>query len=131
MCRSCSKATRRVALNERWRHHGAVPAWNSFSFAFGPLVAIALVGIFAVILRWAFRRGSSVVAAPPRPGTDDDYGLLVPVAAPPSYVEGEILRRLLEDQGVRANLATTLDGPRVMVWPIDEAHARRVLASGR
>ena len=108
-----------------------MPAWNSFSFAFGPLVAVVLVGVFAVILRWAFRRGSSVVAAPPRPGPDGDYGLLVPVAAPSSYVEGELLRRLLEDRGVRANLATTLDGPRLMVWPADEANARRVLASGR
>jgi hypothetical protein len=108
-----------------------VPGWNSFSFAFGPLVAAVLVGLFVLILRWAFRRGSSVVAAPARPGASDDYGLLVPVAYPPTYVEGEVLRRLLEDSGVRANLATTLDGPRVMVWPQDEERARRVLAGGR
>ncbi len=114
----------------RWLHHGAVPAWNSFSFAFGPIVAVVLVGVFALILRWAFSRGGSVVAAPPTLGPDDDYGLLVPVASPSTYVEGEILRRRLEDQGVRANLASTLDGPRVMVWPVDEAKARAVLARG-
>jgi hypothetical protein len=108
-----------------------VPAWNSFSFAFGPIVAVALIGVFAVILRWAFGRGSSVVAAAPRPGTVEDYGLLVPVASPATYIEGEVLRRRLEDSGVRANLATTLDGPRVMVWPADEARARSVLATGR
>jgi hypothetical protein len=108
-----------------------VPAWNSFSFAFGPIVAVVLVGVFALLLRWAFRRGTSVVAAPPRRGPDDDYGLLVAVASPANYVEGEVLRRRLEAQGVRANLASTLDGPRVMVWPVDEDRARQVLATGR
>ena len=108
-----------------------MPAWNSFSFAFGPLVAVVLVGLFAVILRWAFSRGSSVVAAAPRPGPSDEYGLLVPIASPATYIEGEVVRRRLEDSGVRATLATTLDGPRVMVWPQDAARAREVLASGR
>ena len=108
-----------------------MPAWNSFSFAFGPIVAVVLVGLFSLILRWAFSRGGSVVAAPPRPGTSDEYGLLVPVAAPATYIEGEILRRRLQDGGVRANLATTLDGPRVLVWPGDEARAREVLSPGR
>lgn len=108
-----------------------MPSWNAFSFAFGPLVAAGLIGVFALILRWAFRRGSSVVAAPARPGSTDEYGLLVAVAAPPTYVEGEILRRRLEESGVRANLASTLDGPRLMVWPADEQRARSVLTSGR
>lgn len=108
-----------------------VPSWGSFSYAFGPLVAVAIVGVFALILRWAFRRGSSVVAAPPSPGTDTEYGLLVPVASPPTYIEGEILRRRLEEGGIRANLASTLDGPRVLVWPADAEIARAFLASGR
>ncbi len=108
-----------------------MPAWNSFSFAFGPIVAVVLVGLFSLILRWAFSRGGSVVAAPPRPGTSDEYGLLVPVASPATYIEGEILRRRLQDGGVRANLATTLDGPRVLVWPGDEERAREVLSPGR
>ena len=108
-----------------------MPAWNSFSFAFGPLVAVVLIGVFVVILRWAFSRGGSLIAAAPRPGTSEEYGLLVPIAAPATYVEGEVLRRRLEDSGVRANLATTLEGPMVMVWPSDEQRARDVLASGR
>jgi hypothetical protein len=88
---------------------------------------MALVGIvlFAFILRWAFSRGSSVVAAPPKPGSTDEYGLLVVASIPSTYIEGEIQRRTLEDAGLRANLANTLDGPRVMVWPADleKAHA--------
>lgn len=110
-------------------HYGFVPAWNSFSFAFGPIVAVLLVGALALLLRWAFSRGSSVVAAPPRPGLADDYGLLVEVSRPATFIEGEFLRQRLEGQGIRANLATTLEGPRVMVWPSDEARARNVLAA--
>ncbi len=108
-----------------------MPTWNSFSYAFGPLVAVVLVGVFVLILRWAFSRGGSVVAAAPRPGTSAEYGLLVPIASPATYVEGEVLRRRLEGQGLRANLATTLEGPRVMVWPADADRAREILASGR
>lgn len=108
-----------------------MPSWGSFSYAFGPLVAIGLIGLLVVVLRWAFSHGSSVVAPAPKAGTDDQYGLLVPVASPSTYVEGEVLRRTLEDHGVRANLATTLDGPRLMVWPKDEARARDVLSRRR
>lgn len=103
-------------------HHGGVG--TSYSYAVGPLMAFIFLGVLILLLRWAFRRGVSVVAAPPRQGTSDDYGLLVPVATPPSYVEGEMIRRSLEDAGIKATLAQTLDGPRVMVWPGDEGRAR-------
>jgi hypothetical protein len=106
-------------------HHGAVG--TSYSYAVGPIMAFIFLGIMILLLRWAFRRGVSVVAAPPRPGQANEYGLLVPVATPPSYVEGEIIRRSLEDAGIRATLAQTLDGPRVMVWPSDETRAREQL----
>ena len=106
-------------------HHGAVG--TSYSYAIGPLTAFVFLGVLILLLRWAFRRGVSVVAAPPRRGATDDYGLLVPIATPPTYVEGEIMRRQLEDAGIRATLAQTLDGPRVMVWPGDEGRARAKL----
>ena len=80
---------------------------TSFSYAVGPLMAFGGLGLLILLLRWTFRRGVSVVAAPP-----------------PSYVEGEIWRRELEDAGIRATLAQTLDGPRVMVWPADASRAR-------
>ena len=108
-----------------------MPSWGSFSYAFGPLVAVGLIGLFVVILRWAFSRGSSVVAAAPTPGSAHEYGLLVPVATPGTYIEGELLRRGLEDAGIRATLTTTLDGPRVMVWPQDEDRAKELLARRR
>lgn len=103
---------------------------TSYSYAVGPIMAFLFLGIMILLLRWAFRRGVSVVAAPPRPGQANDYGLLVPIATPPNYVEGEIIRRSLEDAGIRATLAQTLDGPRVMVWPGDESRARARLNAG-
>ena len=97
---------------------------------FSALIAVAGIGFLVLVLRWASKRGQSVVAAPARRGPPDDYGLMVAAAAPNTYAEGEIARRTLEDAGVRANLAMTNDGPRVMVWPEDLEQATHLL-SGR
>lgn len=102
--------------------------FTSASYLMGPLLAFAVVGLFVVLLRWTYQRGDSLVAKPSRQGREDAYGLLVPVASPGTCAEGEILRRTLEAAGVKANLAQTLDGPRVMVFPDDEQKAREVLA---
>lgn len=104
-----------------------MPSWGAFSYLFGPLLAFLGIGVLILVLRWAFGRRTSVVAAAPRAGSADQYGLLVAVASPATYVEGEILRRRLQEAGLRANLAQTLDGPRVMVWPADEKQARSLL----
>ncbi len=108
-----------------------MPSWNSFSYFYGPFFAFLGVGALMLILRWTYARGKSVVAAAPRPGTSDQYGLLVPVASPGTYIEGEILRRKLEAAGIRANLADTLEGPRVMVWPVDLERAAALVRQSR
>ena len=100
---------------------------TSASFLVGPLIAFAGLGILVLLLRWTFRSGVSVVARTPKAGGEDEYGLLVPVASPGTYVEGEILRRTLEDARIKATLTQTLAGPRVMVFPDDEARARAIL----
>lgn len=103
---------------------------GSFSYLFGPVVAFIAMGVMVLLLRWAFSsKKTSVVAAAAKPGTAEEYGMLVPIATPANYIEGEMLRRSLEEAGIRANLASTLDGPRVMVWPADESRARDVLTS--
>ena len=104
-------------------------AWNSYSYIFGPGAAFGGIAVMVFILRWSSRRGASLVAPPAKAGPDSEYGLLVPVASPPNYVEGEILRRRLESAGLRATLAQTLNGPRIMVWPADEDRARVLLKS--
>lgn len=104
-----------------------MPAWNAFSFMFGPIMAVLILGVLVLALRWTFSRGKSVVAAPAKKGAPSDYGMLVPIASPSNYIEGEIMRRSLEVNGLRATLATTVDGPRIMVWPKDEHTARHIL----
>jgi hypothetical protein len=115
-----------VAGPVRGHHHGRV-AGSSASFLVGPLIAFGVVGILVLLLRWTFSTGHSLVQKKPKPGAEDEYGLLVPVASPGTYIEGEMLRRALEDASIRATLTQTLDGPRVMVFPDDETRAREVL----
>jgi hypothetical protein len=96
------------------------------------LLAVATVAVLMLLLRWAFGNGrhrTSLVARKPTVGRSNEYGLLVPIAAPGDYIQGELLCRRLEDAGIRTNLVTTADGPRVMVFPEDESIARQLLAS--
>lgn len=109
-------------------HTPGVTSWGSYSILFGPLVAFLVVGVLALLLRWGWSRGSSVVAGRARSGAPTDYGLLVPVAEPATFIEAEALRLRLEQEGLRATLAPTTDGPRVLVFPRDELVARSILA---
>jgi hypothetical protein len=80
-----------------------------------------------LMLRWAFRRGQSVVERPAKNGKPDDYGMLIPIAAPNNYIQGEMYRQQLANFGIKASLATTTDGPRILVWPGDESNAKTIL----
>ena len=105
--------------------------WQSYSFLFGPTVALAVLLVLMVLLRWTFARGRSVVARPGRRGEPEDYGLLVPVASPATMIEAEVARRTLEAADVRATVADTLQGPRVMVLRQHAEIARSVLGRAR
>ncbi len=92
-------------------------------------MAFAAVGVLALILRWAYSGSRrSLVERVSRPGAEDEYGLLIAIASPSTYIEGEMLRRRLADAGFRATLATTTEGPRLMVFRHDERAARLILA---
>jgi len=104
-----------------------MPSWNAFSFLYGPLVAFGGITILILILRWAFGGKHSLIARQTPMGRESDYGLMVPVSSPANLIEGEMYRRLLSDSGLRANLTSTLDGPKLMVWPDDLAKAREII----
>lgn len=93
-------------------------------------LSLVFVALLVLLLRWTYSTGHSVVRGPGRSGNPAEYGLLVAVASPGTYVEGEMLRRSLEAAGIRANLAETLEGPRVLVFPDDETRARALLQRG-
>lgn len=99
-----------------------------------PLLQLVLpflvVGAIVVLYRWAARTGHSFVPRRPRPGTPDEYGLLVPVAAPADDAEALRLTALLDRAGVRNTLVRTTQGPRIMVWR-DQALQARNLLHGR
>jgi hypothetical protein len=97
-----------------------------FISSFGGFFA---VGILALILKWAFARGKSVIERTPRVGKEDEYGALVVIASPNTYIEGELMRLKLATSEIKANLAQTKDGPRLYVFERDEKIARAVLKS--
>ena len=107
-----------------------MPSWNAYSYTFGPIVALIGIGLFVIILRWAFSRGGSLIARPVEPGNPDDYGLMVPVASPQTFIDGEMMRQSLLAHKIRANLVNTNAGPRIMVWPGDVQTAREILSRG-
>jgi hypothetical protein len=96
------------------------------------LLTLSVLGVLVLLLRWAYggSRRSSLIERRATVGHSHQYGLLVAIAAPGTYIEAELSCRLLTDAGVRATLVTTADGPRVMVFPEDESVARQLLAAG-
>ena len=107
-----------------------MPAWSTYSYLFGPLVALAIMAVMVVLLRWAFSRGGSLVARDAQPGRSDEYGLMVPVAGADDYIRAEMQRRMLADHGLKVNLVRTTDGPRLMVWQSDRDRALELLSRG-
>jgi hypothetical protein len=96
------------------------------------VIAISVLGVLVLLLRWAYGGSgrSSLVERRPAVGRSSEYGLLVAISAPGTYVEGEMSRQRLEEAGIRATLVTTADGPRVMVFREDETVARQLLTAG-
>ena len=106
-------------------------SWGSWSYLYGPIMGFAVIGLMVLILRWAFGRGTSVVERPPQAGAPTEYGLLDPVASPATYIEAELLRQRLESARIKATVAMTNDGPRLMVWPQDKDRAIELLSASR
>lgn len=104
-------------------------AWGSYSYSFGPFIAVLGIGLLAILLRWTFRRGGSLIARPVTPGTPDQYGMLDVVATPLTRAQAEQMRARLSAAGIRTTVAGTVDGLRVFVMSGDAEHARRILSA--
>ena len=103
--------------------------WSSYHSLIGLVTAFAVVAVLALLLRWAFSSGHSLVERRPEQGVATEYGLLEAVSAPATFVEAEVQRLTLEGAGIRVTLAPTTEGPRLMVFPEDAARARALLAT--
>lgn len=122
-------ATDSLAIRVPGEDNDVVPGWGSFSYTYGPIIAVIGLAVLVLILRWGFSRGQSVVTPPARPGPPSDYGLLVPVAEPLTPQDAERMRLALAEAGITCNVARTTEGLRVMVWPTDLDRARGVLGT--
>ena len=96
----------------------------------GPLVALGVIGVLALVLRWTYGTGGQFPA--PRPtGADDDFGLLRPVTVVDSVGAARALRAVLSDSDIRSTSSPVGDGSfRVMVFAADLDRARRVVGPG-
>jgi hypothetical protein len=101
---------------------------SSGHVSWAPFVAFAVVGVLILVLRWAYSaRRDSLLSAPVHRGRENEYGLLVPVAAPRSETGGVRARQRLEAAGIKATLTRTESGLRLLVFPDDAEAARRIL----
>jgi hypothetical protein len=106
---------------------------GSYHYLAGPVVAIVVVCLLAVLMRWIFGTGRSraAAAAVPPAGTAD-HGLLRPVAEAPDRAAGSALRAVLSDAGIRSTLGVRRDGSvQVLVFADDLDRARRLVPPTR
>ncbi len=95
----------------------------------GPLIALAVVAVLALVLRWAFnadvRKIDTALIAAAR---DDDFGLLSVAGTVDSIEEADALRERLASAGIRATTAPAPEGRfRILVFAIELPTARRVV----
>lgn len=93
------------------------------------LSGFLIVGVMALILKWAFSSNKSVVERDKKIGNDDEYGLLKVAASPKNHIEGEMLRQKLLSVGIKATLSQTKTGPKILVFEKDLRIAKATLAS--
>ena len=91
------------------------------------LAPFLVVGILVLLLRWTWGKGHSLAQRAPRAGRPNDYGLLVPVAAPNDRSDAAAIGTRLDEAGIRYTLADTKDGMRVLVFEDDADRARALL----
>ena len=88
-----------------------------------------VVGLLALILRWAYSSSKSLVERDKKIGSENEYGLLKVAASPKNHIEGEMLRQKLLSVGIKATLSQTNTGPKILVFEKDLKIARATLNS--
>lgn len=102
-------------------------SWGSYSFLFGPAVALVAVGGLLIVARWMAGGHASLIERPARPGSAEEYGLMIPVASPTAPRQAARVVAALGAAGIRCREVDTTEGARIMVWAEDVARARAVL----
>lgn len=104
-----------------------MPSWGSYSFLFGPLLALAVIGVLLWFARRTTGGAASLIERTSPVAAAEEYGLMIPVAEPADRRAAEDVVARLSGAEVRARTVATADGWRVMVWAEDVARARSLL----
>ena len=102
----------------------SVSNWGSYSFLFGPFIAVMALGGLAMVAAWASRTGTSVIEAPPKAGSAEEYGLMIPVASPASSRASRAVAAQLAAAGVRCREVDTTELRSRLRSRLAEADAR-------
>src|SRR3954453_13445289 len=89
-----------------------MPVVSSAHFLLGPVVALAALGIIALLCRWVFSteaRDEREAARVEKALSTRDYGLLVPLTSVRTAEDAEMLRAVLNEAGIRSNLTPELE----------------------
>ena len=115
-----------MVLRLRAAHTGGVPLSSNVEFLVAPLLAVLVVGLLALVLRWAFGNGGGVRATP-KPGSPGDHGLLMPMLTVRDPQRAAQLVATLRAQGVRASLSGPPGRQLLLVWPTEVNRAAELL----
>jgi hypothetical protein len=92
----------------------------------GPVAALPVIALLALLARWVFADSSRRQGAAPQP---PDFGLLVPIAIRATDDELDDVRRTLDAHGIRSTTADTADGLVVLVFADDATSASGLVAA--
>jgi hypothetical protein len=128
-------SSRDAPLTRRGARLDGVPVdgVSSSHLASGPVIAIVVVALLAMVSKWVFGTGRRRTAARnlTQPGVQLDSGLLRSVAELPDRPAAAELRAVLSDAGIRSTVGVRRDGRvQVLVFPADEERARRLVPPG-
>ncbi|MDQ3629518.1 MAG: hypothetical protein M3419_12055 [Actinomycetota bacterium] len=103
-----------------------VSPMSALDYAFLPLATTVLIGLLALLLRWAYgnRGGRGAV----KPGSAGDHGLLVPMTTVRDPEQAASMVAALNASGIRASLSGTAGRQLLLVWPTQVEDAWRRLA---
>lgn len=95
-----------------------MPSWGSFSYAFGPLFALAAMVLVVILLRRSFRANRSHLS---------DEDVLAPLLGPHTWPQVNRVATELERAGIRHRVVDLRTSYQVQVSADDLAQARVVM----
>ncbi len=99
---------------------------GSLHYAVGPVIAVVVLLLLALFMRWAF--GTGFGRGRPAPPRDDE--LLTTIATLSRRESALALRAVLSDAGIRSTIRVTVPHrAELLVFPEDAARARAIAVS--